>query len=112
MMHSLTSLTSATGNLKERLRAAGTPDEAVGLCHDLLYFNPEKRPEVNAAIKHPYMAQFFTGSEEDAPAPLTIPIDDDVKYNVSEYRERLYQTIQSVKKDRSLRMSTYFSRRG
>ena len=78
----------------------------------MLYFNPTDRPEVDTALKHAYMSQFFTGSEENAPAPLTIPIDDDVKYGVSEYRENLYRTIQSAKKDRSFRMNTYFSRRG
>jgi len=110
MMTSLQTMTSMTGELEARLKAAATPPEAIELCKELLYFNPEKRPTVQQAIKHPYMAQFYTGDEEDAPAPLSIPIDDDVKYNVSEYRDRLYQTIQAVKKDRGLRMSTYFSR--
>lgn len=112
MMQSLTNQGPAAegGNLKARLEACGTPPEAIDLCVKLLYFNPDRRPTVDESIKHPYMSQFFTGSEEDAPAPLTIPVDDDVKYQVSDYRERLYQTIQSVKKDRGLKMSTYFRR--
>jgi len=111
MMQSL-QCQKAEGDLAERLKKANCPEEAAALCVGLLLFAPDKRPDIDAAIADPYVRQFHTGQEENAPALLTIPVDDDVKYSVSEYRDRLYQTIQAARKDRSLRMSTYFSRRG
>ena len=43
---------------------------------------------------------------------LSIPIDDDHKFTVNDYRERLYQQVVANKKDRSARMAAYFGMRG
>ena len=36
-------------------------------------------PDVEQALKHPYMASFYTGKEPKCPGVLTVPIDDDHK---------------------------------
>jgi len=103
------------GSLAERpkmdLKRAmkGAPDEAVDLVERLMYFNPEKRPDVEQALKHPYMASFYTGKEPKCPGILTVPIDDDHKFTVTDYRERLYTQVVANKKDRGARMAAYFA---
>jgi len=87
----------------------GAPDEAVDLVERLMNFNPEKRPDVEQALKHPYMASFYTGKEPKCPGVLTVPIDDDHKYTVIDYRERLYTQVVTNKKDRGARMAAYFA---
>mmetsp|Transcript_33697 Transcript_33697/g.80061 ORF Transcript_33697/g.80061 Transcript_33697/m.80061 type:complete len:361 (-) Transcript_33697:658-1740(-) len=87
----------------------GAPDEAVDLVERLMNFNPEKRPDVEQALKHPYMASFYTGKEPKCPGVLTVPIDDDHKYTVIDYRERLYTQVVANKKDRGARMAAYFA---
>ena len=94
-------------DLKSKMRDA--PDDAVDLVKQLMYFNPEKRPDVEQALKHPYMASFYTGKEPKCPGVLTVPIDDDHKFTVADYRERLYQQVVANKKDRTARMAAYFA---
>jgi len=88
------------------------PPEAVDLVRQLMMFNPDKRPDVQEALKHKYMAQFVTGNEPTCPGVLTVPIDDDVKYTVTDYRERLYAQVVANKKDRTARMAAYFGQKG
>ena len=45
----------------------GAPPDAVDLVVRLMDFNPERRLDVEAALKHPYMAAFVTGSEPSCP---------------------------------------------
>ena len=66
------------------------------------------RLDIEQSLKHPYMAAFVTGSEPSCPGRLSIPIDDDHKFTVNDYRERLYQQVIANKKDRSARMAAYF----
>mmetsp|Transcript_33696 Transcript_33696/g.80058 ORF Transcript_33696/g.80058 Transcript_33696/m.80058 type:complete len:361 (-) Transcript_33696:125-1207(-) len=87
----------------------GAPDEAVDLVERLMHFNPEKRPDVEQALKHPYMASFYTAKEPKCPGVLTVPIDDDHKFTVTDYRERLYTQVVANKKDRGARMAAYFA---
>lgn len=65
-------------------------------------------PCVEQALKHPYMASFYTGKEPKCPGVLTVPIDDDHKFTVTDYRERLYSQVVANKKDRGARMAAYF----
>lgn len=76
----------------------------------LMHFNPDKRLDCQQALEHPYMAPFLTGSEGVCPAKLSVPIDDDHKFTVSDYRDKLYQLVVANKKDRSSRMASYFGR--
>ena len=39
---------------------------------------------------------------------LSIPIDDDHKFTVNDYREKLYQQVIANRKDRTGRMAAYF----
>jgi len=109
MMQSL----SAPGQRREptleaRLAEFSTPPDAVALCKELLEFNPTKRPTVDEALKWGYLKDFYTGEEQSAPGLLRIPIDDDIKYSVDQYRGNLYNQIKEVKKDKSKLLSKYF----
>jgi mitogen-activated protein kinase 15 len=95
-----------------RVLMKDAPPEAVDMVVKLLDFNPERRLDIDASLKHPYMATFVTGQEPSCPGRLSIPIDDDYKFTVNDYRERLYQQVVANKKDRSARMAAYFGMRG
>ena len=118
------------------------PPDAVDMVVKLMDFNPERRLDIEGALKHPYMATFVTGSEPSCPGrrapppphnhppPLTaclhgappiptppascstrrlsIPIDDDHKFTVNDYREKLYQQVVANRKDKTSRMAAYF----
>mmetsp|Transcript_22159 Transcript_22159/g.47005 ORF Transcript_22159/g.47005 Transcript_22159/m.47005 type:complete len:367 (-) Transcript_22159:453-1553(-) len=85
------------------------PPEAIDIIEKLLAFNPAKRLTVEQALAHPYMKEFRTGAEVRCPGILTIPIDDDHKFTVSDYREKLYNQVVANRKDRASRMATYFN---
>jgi len=87
------------------------PPDAVDMVVKLLDFNPERRLDIEGSLKHPYMAAFVTGSEPSCPGRLSIPIDDDHKFTVNDYREKLYQQVIANKKDRGARMAAYFMKR-
>jgi len=87
----------------------GAPPEAVDMVAKLLDFDPSKRLTWEQALDHPYMAPFKTGTEPACPGLLSIPIDDDHKFTVSDYREKLYQQVVANRKDRAARMSSYFN---
>ncbi|KAI7839890.1 hypothetical protein COHA_006370 [Chlorella ohadii] len=94
----------------ESMRAPATPrleatfpsasPEALDLLQKLLQFNPDKRISPEEALRHPYCAQFHNPHDEPvAPGVITIPIDDNTKYSISEYRDRLYLEIVKRKKE-------------
>ncbi|BBN01245.1 mitogen-activated protein kinase 15 [Marchantia polymorpha subsp. ruderalis] len=73
---------------------------AEDLLHRLLHFNPIKRLTAEEALRHPYLAQFHNAAEESICTRIVrIPIDDNTKFTISEYRERLYQEIVQRKKE-------------
>ena len=49
------------------------PPEAVDMVLKLMDFNPERRLDIEGALKHPYMATFVTGSEPSCPGRRTLP---------------------------------------
>ncbi|GAB4820389.1 hypothetical protein N2152v2_007435 [Parachlorella kessleri] len=94
----------------DSLRAPETPrmctmfptasPEALDLMEKLLQFNPDKRISADEALRHPFCAQFHNAADEpSAPNIITIPIDDNTKYSISEYRDRLYLEILARKKE-------------
>ncbi|PRW59653.1 mitogen-activated kinase 5 [Chlorella sorokiniana] len=94
----------------DSMRAPATPrleatfpsasPEALDLLRKLLHFNPDKRISPEEALRHPYCAQFHNPHDEPvAPSTITIPIDDNTKYSISEYRDRLYLEIVKRKKE-------------
>jgi mitogen-activated protein kinase 15 len=76
---------------------SASPD-AVDLMNRLLEFNPAKRISAEGALKHPYLSQFYTGDEASAPRPVSISIDDNIKYTVQDYRDKLYKEVVTKKR--------------
>ena len=71
----------------------------------LLEFNPEKRITAEEALRHPYLAQFHNPADEPScDHIITIPINDNTKYTIQEYREKLYAEIVKRKKELRRRM--------
>ena len=82
----------------EQLFPTGS-DQAADLLDNLLEFNPEKRYTAEEALRHPYLAQFHNPADEPScDHIITIPVDDNSKYTIQEYRERLYFEIVKRKK--------------
>ena len=68
----------------------------------LLQFNPNKRINVKKALEHPYVAEFhdqYSDTEITCQKPILIPIDDNIKYTIKEYRQKLYDDILKRKKE-------------
>ncbi|GBG72475.1 hypothetical protein CBR_g12050 [Chara braunii] len=79
--------------------------EAEDLLRRLLQFNPAKRITAEEALRHPYVAQFHNPTDEPVcDRTITIPIDDNTKYSIQEYRDRLYAEIVRKKKEIRRRM--------
>ncbi len=67
------------------------PDDAIDLIKKLLYFDPSKRPTVEQVLAHPYVAQFHNPDDEpNCTVLINIPIDDNQKFSIREYRNKLY----------------------
>merc|ERR1711972_1251355 len=90
--------TAAKQNLSEVFPSASP--EAIDLMRLCLQFNPNKRPSAKDALSHPYVVQFHNPDDEfDCERPIRIPIDDNVKLTVTDYRERLYNEVLKKKKE-------------
>lgn len=78
--------------------------DALDLLEKLLQFNPNKRPTAEEALAHPYVGTFHNPAEElVCPHKIVIPIDDNHKCSIEEYRGKLYQEILRRKKERPVR---------
>lgn len=71
-------------------------------------FNPNKRPSVNELLTHPYLSQFHDlSSEPECQKTIRIPLDDNIKLTVNDYRNRIYESVIKKKKEnkeRTLRL--------
>jgi len=68
--------------------------EALDCLKQLLQFNPNKRITAEKALEHPFVAQFHVPEEEPGcDHEIVIPIPDDMKSSIQEYRNRLYQDV-------------------
>uniref|UniRef100_S4RYP7 Mitogen-activated protein kinase 15 n=1 Tax=Petromyzon marinus TaxID=7757 RepID=S4RYP7_PETMA len=75
------------------------PPNALDLLKRLLVFNPEKRLTAEEALGHPYVAQFHNPQTELAVDYDVVPVDDDTRLSVAEYRNKLYELILERKMD-------------
>jgi mitogen-activated protein kinase 15 len=74
--------------------------EALDLLRLCLQFNPSKRIHAGDALRHPYVVQFHNPEDEfDCDRVIRIPIDDNTKLTVQDYRERLYNEVLKKKKE-------------
>ena len=79
--------------------------EALDLLRRLLQFNPMKRISAEAALSHPFVSQFHNPDDEPGcDREISIPIDDNTKYTINDYREKLYIEIVRKKKEIRRRM--------
>merc|ERR1719224_374235 len=85
-------------SLAEMFTSATT--EALDLLRLCTQFNPMKRLPAKVALRHPYVAQFHNPEDEfDCDRAIRIPIDDNTKLTVQDYRERLYTEVLKRKKE-------------
>lgn len=68
--------------------------DGLDLLRKLLAFNPENRYSVDEALNHPYLKDFHDPSEEiEFNGFVKIPVDENTKYSIREYREMLYMEM-------------------
>jgi mitogen-activated protein kinase 15 len=78
----------------------GASADALDMLQKLLQFNPNKRITAEQALEHPFVGQFHNpGDEPKCSKVIQIPIDDNHKYSISEYRTKLYADIIKKKKE-------------
>lgn len=74
--------------------------EALDLLKQCMQFNPMKRLSAKGALRHPYIVQFHNPDDEsDCDRVIRIPIDDNTKLTVQDYRDRLYNEVMKKKKE-------------
>ena len=75
-------------------------DEALDLLKNLLKFNPNKRFTAEQALEHPFVAEFHNLDDEPScDRVIEIAIDDNTKFSIRDYRDKLYQEIMKKKKE-------------
>jgi len=73
--------------------------DAIDLLRKLLEFNPSKRLTADQALKHQYVKQFSDHDKEGediymlkgVPTKFTTPMDDNRKFAIKDYRDKLYE---------------------
>ncbi|KAM3134463.1 Protein kinase domain [Paramecium bursaria] len=73
--------------------------QAMDLMRRLLSFNPEQRITVEQALKHPYVAAFHNETQEITTKPIIVPMNDNQKFSIKDYRDALYAEINKKKRD-------------
>lgn len=78
----------------EDLVQPSVPADALDLLKGLLVFNPDKRLTAEQALEHPYVAKFHNPAREPSlNYDVILPVDDDVKLSVVQYRNKLYEMM-------------------
>ena len=87
-----------TKNLKNMFKNGSA--NAIDLLGKMLQFNPSKRITIDEALQHPFVEAFHQKEKETVcDKIIKIPMDDNTKYSVKEYRQRLYDDILKRKKE-------------
>merc|ERR1719231_1594681 len=74
--------------------------EALDLLRICLNFNPSKRITAKDALRHPYVVQFHNPDDEfDCDRVIRIPVDDNTKLRVQDYRDQIYNEVLRKKKE-------------
>ncbi|CAH1117252.1 unnamed protein product [Phaedon cochleariae] len=72
------------------------PPDALALINQLLVFNPHKRLNAAEALEQEYVAKFHDPSQEiTMQSNVVIPLNDDVRLSVDDYRNKLYELMSS-----------------
>merc|ERR1719453_1302939 len=75
-------------------------NEALDLLRLCFQFNPTRRISAKDALKHPYVVQFHNPDDEfDCDRVIRIPVDDNTKLRVQDYREQIYNEVLRKKKE-------------
>lgn len=78
----------------EDLLQPSVPADALDLLKGLMVFNPDKRLSAEQALEHPYVAKFHNLAREPSlNYDVILPVDDDTKLSVVQYRNKLYEMI-------------------
>lgn len=78
--------------LKQKLPNADA--DTIDFIQKLLVFNPEKRMSAQAALEHPFVAQFHNPEEEAVSGePLKTSLNDNKRYTVADYRNKIYRNL-------------------
>ena len=75
----------------------GATVDSMDMVRQLLRFDPTKRLSASAALEHPFVIEFRTGSEEESSEMIKIPVDDNIKLRSDEYRHVLYSELERSK---------------
>mmetsp|Transcript_38204 Transcript_38204/g.61251 ORF Transcript_38204/g.61251 Transcript_38204/m.61251 type:complete len:512 (-) Transcript_38204:338-1873(-) len=74
--------------------------EALDLLRLCFQFNPGRRISAKEALRHPYVVQFHNADDEfDCDRVIRIPVDDNQKLKVQDYRDQIYNEVLRKKKE-------------
>jgi len=114
--HAATILSSINVTKKKSFQSFFTnaSETALDFLRRLLVFNPNHRLSVEDALKHKYLEQFSSPEEETVCDHIIgIPMDDNTKFSVKEYRDAIYADIAKKKKEQRKKMQEkYLSQLG
>ena len=83
----------------------GAPPDGLDLLRRLLVFDPRARMSAAEALAHPYVAAFACPADEpSASRPARVPLDDNTKLSVAEYRDSLYAHVVARRKEQRARL--------
>jgi len=105
--HAATILSSINVTKKKSFQSffANASELALDFLRKLLVFNPNNRLTVEEALKHKYLEQFSSPEEEIVCDHIIgIPMDDNTKFSVKEYRDAIYSDIATKKKQQRKKM--------
>lgn len=84
-------------NRKELIPHAS--DECLDLVGKMMEFDPEKRISIEQILAHPYLADFYNKKELiPAESKVKVPIDDNQRLSLKEYRNIIYEEIRKKNK--------------